>query len=1038
MVGELTFRVFSQQSEVSGSELHFSLVFLLVLIILVTDSEIENGEYSMVDYRFYGFTENLIKKVLDDFPSDGTVFIFPTESSKKIGMSLFQKNWQFSDTLFQTLEELKENLFVISSLPLREERRNLALYHTLSEDQKKRLKISNYFQFISFASDFFTFWEEFTEEEIDPEHCLDTLLKSGDEILNWQSELYSLMSDIRSSYGEFLRERNWTDRIFLYRIENLTFDHYRSYRRIVFVNQHYYTQLENRLLNAMANAGFEVTVCYQLDESFIDQEKNRLLDRPSFPMANLQDRLTERIEIYRAPNDFSMYGKFVETLSEQGNLSKAFDNRFYQSSYSSFFSPSRFGGLSTRPLLNSQPAIFISCLAELLEGIHFEPERKRELIPLDILLRQLSEPVFISYIVPDKNRQELLIQLIEMLIHHNLSYFDLQPDMDQYYQHGRFLKRAEWDLLTGALSLIRTLLERLRGVDSIATLIHLIDIDDGLDLRRTISSDELEYSNTAEILYTALSDFSRLDNLELIENKTFWCEGRVRNRYTVCSGILKLLILYLRPRSVTWYYNTEIAGEPSHYRREISSLLDSRNLCLEHVAILNASEGVLPAAQSTPFLFTEAQRRKLGLKTYEDIRYWEKYYFFRLILNSREVYIFAQQNRNQNVEISSFIEELKLLFQNEKTISIIDETEPLPDQGYSEYYTEVSKPDKEYIINRDVLNDPEFYSIPLNIDRDLKDHTLILSYSSFSKLNDSPFSYYLKQIAGVEEEYRLTPFSPTLIGSIVHQLIERIWQIIPEPEEDDLTTYFENLPATAGGILKNNRDNFLKTDFLYYRIPHTYNYRFFREIFLPIVEEGIVAFFSLLSQIIKGRQGKLEINHEVREPDRILPLISDSEWEVYLKGRADLLIRYNNDFLEEPCTYIFDYKTGSLNNKKSLLRQLVIYELIFCYLTEQGSISNNDTGWVINHKEHIESYIYSLNEGKLIEMSQLSKKKSKDEIIGDFINDTETLVEKIRLHGWFGLTTRPEYIMFPEIIRTDLLIKHLDIKKIWNDKEVTK
>jgi len=992
----------------------------------------------MIDYRFYGFADNLIMKVLEDFPSDGTVYIFPTENSKKSGMFLFQKGWQFSTTEFQTLEELKENLFVRPSLLLREERRNLALYHSMTEEQKKRLKISNYFQFISFASDFFTFWEELTEEEINPALCLGTLLKSGDEILDWQADLYNLMLDIRSNYEKLLQERDWTDKIFLFTISNLTFEYYKSYNKFVFVNQHYYTQLENRLLNSMSRAGFEVTVCYQLNDSFIDTKKNRLLECPSFPIADLQDRLTESIEIYRAPNDFTMYGKYMETMLERGNLDKAFDNRLYQCSYSRFFSPAQFGGISTTPLLNSQPAIFIVCLTELLENILYEPNRKRELIPLDVLLKELSEQAFISYILPEKNRQELLIQVIEKLIRQNLSYIDLQQDMDQYYRQERFLKQAEWDLLTGALSLIRTLLERLAGVDSIIALIHLIDSEDGWNLQKTISSDELEYSNTAEILYTALSDFNRLDNLELIDNSTFWSEERDQNRFTLCSSILKLLILYLRPRRVTWYYREEDQKGSLHNRKEISSLLDSRNLCFEQVAILNASEGVLPAAQSTPFLFTESQRRKLGLKTYEDIRYWEKYYFFRLILNSRNVYIFAQQNRNQNIEVSSFIEELKLIFQNEKTIRIAEEAKPLPDQGYNAYYTTVSDPDTGYRINRDILSNPEFYTIPFDKEQDLKDNNLILSHSSFSKLNDSPFTYYLKYIAGVEEEYQLAPFSPILIGSIAHHIVERIWQILPLPEGDDLSEYFDNLPAAAGGIMEKNRDNFLNTDYFYYRIPHTYNYRYFKEIFLPVVEEGVVAFFAMLGRIIEGRQGRLEIEHEVRTPDKILPLYSNSEWEVYLHGRADLIIRYTDDFQRKPYIHIFDYKTGSLNNKRSLLRQLVIYELVFCYLTTPGSIYKRERGWSIIQDKQTRSYIYSLKKRELIEMSKLFQKKSKEKLIEEFINDTEILLEKIRSQGWFGLTARPEYILYPEIIRTDLLRKHIDTKGIWNHKEETK
>ena len=62
------------------------------------------------------------------------------------------------------------------------------------------------------------------------------------------------------------------------------------------------------------------------------------------------------------------------------------------------------------------------------------------------------------------------------------------------------------------------------------------------------------------------------------------------------------------------------------------------------------------------FCSQKKQRQLLGLKTYEDVRRREKYYFFRLLLNSSVVTLFTQKNIEHNVEASSFLEEIKLFF----------------------------------------------------------------------------------------------------------------------------------------------------------------------------------------------------------------------------------------------------------------------------------------------------------------------------------------------------------------------------------------
>jgi hypothetical protein len=985
----------------------------------------------MSKHLFFKYADNLTEKILKKFPAEKSVFVFPSKRSKKEGIRCFQEMRGFSDNLFRTMEEFKESLFVTEAALLREERRNIALYHSLTAGQKKELKIENYLQFIGFAADFFSFWEEFSEEEIEPEGCLATFSASGEELLDWQTGLYGSMLTIRQNYLNFLndeRENSLTDRIFLYRDGNLTFEYYEGYEHFIFVNQHYYTKLENRLLRSLEERGFGVTVCYQLPEAYVDEKENRLKESRSFPVFDPKERKTEAVEIYIAQNDFSLYRKLLELLNEKPELHEIFDSRFYQTSYPCFLSPTAFRGVDKEPMLNCSISVFLFCLAELLESIFTEPGKRRELIPLITLKEILAEEIFFSYFEPERENREIILSLLDEYLRQNIRYFDTGL---KFFDFSRTRKGAgEIKILKGCLEKIRDLLAQLEGIASIGSFVSLIDREGGIALNRLLTDNERKFSDIPETFYTALADFSHIEELRIIDNGKFWQEGRKTNRFTVVSGILQLLLLYLRPKRCKWFYE----GEQN--RRDISSPADSRNLSCEECAVLNVTEGILPRARVTPFLFTEAQRQKLGLKTYEDIRNREKYYFFRLLLSSRRVYLFAQRNTTRNTEISSFIEELKLILGKEKEISIT-ETE-ISDEGYADFYRQGVKPESSYLADRKVLQDPAFYSLPYEQDQDLKKRYLKLSYSSYSLLKDSPFSYYLKNICRINEEYEHRPFSPLLTGTIAHQIINRVWQILPKPEKGDTACYLKELPAQVGGILDKDRDNVLNSEDLYFRIPHTYNYQYFKEVFLPIVEEGIVNFFTRLEKMVSHNASYLRFFSEFPASEGRLPLLrqladteeTDPGFDVYLRGRADLIISEQDEKGKEIFKTIVDYKTGKLNRPKDLMTQLLIYELIYHYLFSEPGKPLPPLKESIYERGGISSYIYSLSEHSLKEFSSLLPKKDKAEKTEDFLKELVSLLETITHNGWAGSGPKPVFFLFPEIVRLDLLRKYLSAEKL--------
>ena len=158
-----------------------------------------------IHFSFCSFQENLINKVLVEQLFDDTVFVFPTEVSKGIALSEFQKHWAFNQTLFLSMEEMKELLFISDNPLLKEEKRTLAFYASLTEKDKEFFRINNYFQSIELAQHFFDLWEEFNDELVNENINKEKFEIYNAELLGWQKNTFDKLKSIKKNYQNFLK-----------------------------------------------------------------------------------------------------------------------------------------------------------------------------------------------------------------------------------------------------------------------------------------------------------------------------------------------------------------------------------------------------------------------------------------------------------------------------------------------------------------------------------------------------------------------------------------------------------------------------------------------------------------------------------------------------------------------------------------------------------------------------------------------------------------------------------------------------------------
>lgn len=862
----------------------------------------------MIQFRFVSFRENLHKRVLEENKSFTTLFIFPSQASKKQFIQLYQQEWDFTPSEFMTMEEWKKSLFRTSMPILREDRRTITFYRALDSELKEFFKCRDYGQSIKLAHDFFKFWEEMNEELISDEQIW-TVLNEDIYSQSWQKETFQHLQKARANYRNFLAKQNLTDIIFIAKKENLTFIPIQNFDRIVVVNQFYFTGLERYILNQIEK---EVVIYSQMPESH--RNKDDLSITADISPSDIKDSKMQNITVVQATDPFSMISELFYRLSKS-QIPTIVDFHFHAQPYASFFSPKYFATSSQVDFSNTSIYLFFKHCHTLLSSFIITKNSFPPLIPIEPLLDALSSKEFISYFISkeeDALQKQVQAYIFE-LIADDYQYIDIDGEFFDVYDTTKEIQ----DTFTK----IFTLLKRLLNIKTISDLVELIDAPDGIQIPTLLSTAEEKYSNIMEVFYTKLGNFSALEKVGVISDweDFFSFKPRQSKGVAVSTGILRLFIEYLKPHTLT--FSTSCTG--SH---TITTLEDTRNLEYKSIAVLNVIEGILPPVRRTPFLLSENQRKQLGLKTYEDIKRRDKYYFFRLLAQSAHSTLFTYKNQEKDVERSSYIEELALGLPDKVKI------EPASGECITASYTDMYKnflhPTTLSVLPDTSLPEREdFYAIPMLQQTDFPEQKVVLTYYSWEVLERDPFMFYLQEVMGIKPRQIevIQDFSEKFIGTIAHEIFAWIWEHLIQVYHGNCIHH--NFLYTAKDYVdKAFRSVTQKRPDIYYKMPHNYSRYYFNEIFAPILKDGIQNFYFALHNNLKLSDKKILLLPECKDSIQKEFFKLQSDLAVYLKGRADLRIETNHT------KYIFDYKTGSSSGAKKYETQLLIYELLYYLL----------------------------------------------------------------------------------------------------------
>lgn len=837
-----------------------------------------------MDIRYYSYNEEIIEDI-----EAGKIHIFSKSVDKKLAMERYLEDLEknkdrgtcdifFKQPKFIGIGEFKTNLFLSNEMVLREEKQVIAFYRSLSSKNKKELGVESYYDVIDIAANFLNFFKLLREYR----------LTEITNLRRWQKKIYDVFLDIEKNYIKFLFEKNYTDPTFIIKDENYTSESLRGYRDIVIYNKIYFTPLEKWIIKKLEKENFRVTLKLQIDKEDFCEET---LAIKKIKLDLDMDKKNKNIEIFTVDDSFTELLKVLELTEDKDKKIKIqiFDGNNENFKYNNFFRETKV--ISEFPIFN------------LLDGIH------KLLSTLEIIENEIAIELHtvVEVIKWDEISRYYEIKLEELeelksLVNEGYKYLT-KHIIGEKLKEGHFIMKIFEDI------------EEMRNYETLEEWLKKITFNKEI-LIKLIKEDNIgKY-------FEALSEIAVIEKLDIADRwKDFFGDGKRS------EGLLKLILKYLEFKPV---------ASSSKNKLDKKSLEEIETKNNKNLLLINLSDRYLPQKAKNTFLFTEQQKKDLGIKGIDEDRLEEKYNLFRAILTSDLSTIISIKNTGEDSSLSPFVEEIVDKYNIE--VKHIKQS--------VENYIEVVKPVSKI---EDIDNLPKG-ELPTKMEFELDDFKNLMKINAYmcEELFNCKYKMYLRYLERLNKEELEVEKNLTLreYGILAHELFEEVLNRIRL--EKDYSS-IENGDISRESIMED-LEKFVKNRKL--KLPKL-NERYYKEIVYKNLVYSVEKFFKKISKEISNEkiidliiEKKLDRNI-IEEKNKII---------VNGVGKADLIIKTDKK------EYIIDFKTGKLNE-----RQLDFYSIL--YLGEANLT---------------EKYIFNVDKGNLEKSKTI--KMVKDQVGRDIVD----------------------------------------------------
>ena len=833
--------------------------------------------------------------------NENTLFVFENSASFFEIKREFLQNEEMQQKLgiFQNFKMMNsydfyENVFVTDKIVVKEEKQVVMFYNALTEKLKKDMKVSNYYDIIDVAYNYYNLFAELQEYKIDLEKI---------ELEKWQVETFGTLVEIDNEMKKVVQRKGLILPYMHRNVENISDNFLKKISKICFVNKVKITPFEKELIGEIENRGINVENILQLSENDFNEEKLKIKDSFSLPEKNeFLEKFGTNIEIFEYENKFSQVLGLVKKLDESENDEKI-ENRVNYKIYD--LQDNGEDGKKDYQLLRQE---------KISSNLELTMKKTKIYKILELICNILENVKIVEKKLEDNEKFENIEKKDEKDFGNDLRirmkdlYSGFKSDdflriFGLKKSYDFFMEFVEQDYRYMSKNEIFRILENQNGKFSrnlkdveAAGIINFIDEIEKIFEYQTLG----EYENYLEKIFERSGEmdknvrdkyFEALSEMVVLEDFSFdnlW-KGFF-NENGISASLLKLFLKYLDKKAISLNLEeTDEQDSENVSRYSINSFSAISETQKENLIFLNIQD-IFPKININNYLFTKIQRAKMGLPVSDDEKQIEIFKFYQNILGSKNIYLSYVKNLDENIDSAGVVEEIKLKYAIEAQKNKIDENDEL--NFIKKYFLENVEKSWE---SREIGK-----FIPSKLKKDLnkiKAEKVSLGYYSFEEMQNFEYGYYLKKMIGNTEVEKIEDKVDNLMfGNIIHGLYEKIVMENKEVlEKGEFVINNEEIRKTLKSILNSFE----------YKIPKEY-LEFYKKVSF---EEIVKSVEKILTKLMKTLENEEEI--EIYSEERI-KLKSEKEIyeNIFINGMIDLHIKLKNKEI------LYDYKSGILKNKK--------------------------------------------------------------------------------------------------------------------------
>ncbi len=660
-------------------------------------------------FNYIDYKENIFERAIDS--SKSRIYVFDNIKNMIKARENYSQPLLKPKSIFILFKDLKEKIFATDRLIIKEEKRAVIFYDLLTETEKERFNINTYFDSVDLAAEFFRFFNELNEYQIE-------VIKNLEK---WQKQKYSFFKDLRERYLKRLQDLNYTDYTLTFDMNNFSKEFVNNYRELVFMNIIEFTPLEKKLLLRLEETGKKINIYLNIPQEDFD-EINLKIKNVSLP-----DKLPLQLKLYETEGDLLQLTNMIAELRKEEEFSILDASK--NSNYHRLLSSSQIDMDKDLKFTDTKIFRFLETLKTLYSNS--VKEKGKFMLELNDLLQALALPEFRKY--------------------YGLEVYHLKKLQQLAGEDYIYISR---ELINGGideLQFLNIIFDNIKKIAGFNNLYQVCCFLEEIDLE--LLNDTL-FMNNISSLFDSLLELRSLEELDIIDS---W-KGFFNDR---ASGLLLLTINYLKYKQIKKIVNDKQKSI------NMSDLITAPHIKRENLIFLNLSRRILPSESAEGFLLNDNQRTDLGLKNAQDRRLQEKYYFYRHLFSSNKAIIFYIYDLENNISCSPFVEELRLNYNLEL------EKGEIKTSDYGLLVRNIFKDQKNKISEYRELSEKHRKKdkLPIEVD-DFNKNKLFLGYYKYTTLTDCYYKFYLQHISNLQEDMVdiERELSLRIIGIMAHEI----------------------------------------------------------------------------------------------------------------------------------------------------------------------------------------------------------------------------------------------------------------------------